>query len=281
MSSKILVTASNGNIGSQISKHLKAQNIPFVAGSNSSKKGEHTVFVDFNDEESLVKAFAGIDTVFLLFPMQAKMIDWAENAVRAAQRADVKHLVRSSGAGANADSPYFMPKVQGQIDDLIRRSGIPYTLTLPTSFMQNFVNFFAQDIRNGKVYQSVGDGKIGWVDVRDIAAVNAQVLITPERFINQELTITGAENLSYPDALKVISEVIEKPIDFVDVTNEDAIAAMKSIGIPQFNIDMMSSLNEIIRAGYAEGVTSTVEEVNGNIPISFLQFATDYQAAWQ
>ncbi|NRB47472.1 MAG: NmrA family NAD(P)-binding protein [Saprospiraceae bacterium] len=280
MSQKILITAANGNIGSEIAKHLNAQNIPFTAGVNSTAVKEGEVFLDYNSVDNLKQAFKGYDLVFLLFPMHPKMVQWAKNAVAAAQEAKVKHLVRSSGAGANSTASYFMPKTQGEIDDLIRNSGILYTLTLPTSFMQNFVNFFAQDIRNGTVYQPVGGGKMGWVDVRDIAAVNAQVIITPERFVNQELTITGAENLSYQEALGIIAETIDRPIHFVDVPEEKANAAMHGYGMPQFNIDMLSSLNQIIKAGYAEGTTSTVSEVTGKAPISFSQFAADYQASW-
>ncbi|NET38358.1 MAG: NmrA family NAD(P)-binding protein, partial [Cyanothece sp. SIO1E1] len=225
-------------------------------------------------------AFTCHDLVFLLFPMHPKMVQWAQNAVIAAKDANVKHIVRSSGAGANSSSPYFMPKTQGEIDDIIRSSGIPYTLTLPASFMQNFVNFFAQDIQNGVLYQPVGDGKIAWVDVRDIAAVNTEVIINPERFANQELTITGAENLSYKDALQIIAETINRPINFVDVPEEKANAAMQGYGMPQFNIDMLSSLNSIIKAGYAEGTSSTVAEVTGKSPISFSQFVVDYKASW-
>jgi len=149
-----------------------------------------------------------------------------------------------------------MPRIQGTIDDIIRASGIAYTLTKPASFMQNFVNFFSNDIKNGVVYQPVGQGKMGWVDVRDIAAVNTQVLIHPEKYINQELTITGSENLSYAEALKLISKTIGEPIDFVDIPDEKANAAMK-------------------------GVTTTVQNVTGEKPISFEQFANDYQSNWK
>lgn len=281
MNQKNLITASTGNIGSQISKNLSAQNISFTAGVNAASAKAGEIFIDFNNIENLKAAFQGFDTIFLLFPMHPKMVEWAKNAVEAAKFAQVKHLVRSSGAGANSESPYFMPKTQGEIDDLIKESGIPYTLTLPTSFMQNFVNFFAHDIKNGTVYQPVGDGKMGWVDVRDIAAVNTEVLRNPEKFKNQELTITGAENLSYAEALKIISSTIEQSIDFIDIPATNANAAMKDFDMPQFNIDMLSSLNQIIKAGYAEGTTSTVEDITGKAPISFSQFARDYQSAWQ
>ena len=77
------------------------------------------------------------------------MIDFAKNAVDAAKLSGVKHIVRSSGAGADSSLEFKMPKVQGTIDDLIKNSGINYTLTKPASFMQNFVNFFADNIKNG------------------------------------------------------------------------------------------------------------------------------------
>jgi len=281
MNKNIFVTASTGNIGSQIVKNLTTQNISFVAGVNSSDVGNNQMYINFDDEESLVSAFSGFKTVFLLFPMQAKMVDWAKNAVSAAKAANVKHLVRSSGAGADSKSDFFMPHIQGTIDDIIRNSGIAYTLTKPASFMQNFVNYFSHDIKNGVVYQPVGNGKMGWVDVRDIAAVNTQILIHPDQYINQELTITGNENLSYAESLQLISETMNKDISFVDVPAEKAIAAMKEYRMPQFNIDMLSSLNQIIKAGYAEGVTSTVQDITGKTPISFKQFALDHQSNWE
>ena len=280
MNRKVLITASTGNIGSQIIANLGSLDQSFVAGINSKTLKEGETSVDFNDEEGLVKAFTGMDTVFLLFPLHPNMVDWAKNAITAAKKAMVNHLVRSSGAGANSSSPYYMPKIQGEIDDIIRESGIAYTITQPSSFMQNFVNFYAHDIKNGTVRQPVGNGKIGWVDVRDIASVNTQILVDPERFVNQELTITGNENLSYGEALSIIADTIHRPLNFTDIPSENAIAAMKEIGMSQFNIQMLSSLNEIIKAGYAEGTTSTVVDVTGKEPISFSQFANDYKDTW-
>lgn len=279
---KVFVTASTGNIGSQIVKNISTQNIPFSAGVNSTAGLEkNQIQMDFDDKGSLQKAFAGHDTVFLLFPMHEKMVQWSKNAVTAAKATGVKHIIRSSGAGADVSSSFFMPKIQGTIDTIIRNSGIDYTITKPASFMQNFVNFFSYDIKKGSVYQPAGDGQIAWVDVRDIAAVNTKVMLSPEHYTNKELTITGGENLSYSEALDVISKIIDKPITFVDIDAEKSIDAMKGYGMSQFSIDMMSSLNEIIKAGYASGTTETVQELTGKEPIKFKQFAMDFQANWQ
>ena len=281
MNKKTFVTVSQGNIGKHIVSLLKEKNAVFASGINSTTTKDNQIYFNFDDKGSMTKAFEGYDVVFLLFPMHAKMVEWAQNAISAAQAANVKHIVRSSGAGADINASFFMPHIQGTIDQLIKESGINYTITKPASFMQNFINFFGYDIKNGTVYQPVGNGKIGWVDVRDIAAVNTQVLLHPNDYINQELTITGPENLSYEEALKYISKAIGKEIAFVDIPNEKANETMLNFGLSTFNIDMLSSLNKIIKAGYAEGITNTVLEVTGKAPIPFQQFAIDCQSNWK
>jgi len=280
MKNNILVTASTGNIGSHIITRLEQSNANFKSGVNTADVAVNQVYIDFDQKENLEIAFQGFDTVFLLFPMHPKMVEWANNAVEAAQKANVKHLVRSSGAGADSTSAFFMPKVQGQIDDLITGSGITYTITRPSSFMQNFVNFFSHDIKQGVVYQPVGNGKMSWVDVRDIAAVNTQILLNLSTYENKRMVITGQENLSYSEALEIISNVINKPIRFVDVPTDAANEAMRKMGMSQFGIDMMSSLNKIIKAGYAEVTTNTVKDLTGKEPILFKEFALDNKANW-
>ena len=282
MSRTILVTGATGNIGSHLVKELRQNEHRILAATSSASEDgkDEKVYLDFADRKSLVAAFKQADTVFLLFPMVAQMVDFAKNAVEAAKEAGVQTLVRSSGAGADGKAGFLMPKVQGTIDDLIVNSGIPYVITQPASFMQNFVNFFAQDIKNGNVYLPVGEGKMAWIDVRDIAKANAGILADPTPYLNSKIMLSGAENLSYPEALGIISKVIGKKIQFVDAPEEAAIAAMAQMGMPQFTIDMTSSLNQIIKAGYAEGTSSSVKEITGQAPISFEQFTQDYKQAW-
>jgi uncharacterized protein YbjT (DUF2867 family) len=283
MKNKIFITGASGNIGTHIRQQLDNAQANYVIGVTSPEAAaleNGSVYANFNDKASLVQAFQDIDTLFLLFPMIAPMIKFAENAVQAAQEAGVQHIVRSSGAGADSALSFKMPNVQGTIDDLIKNSGIPYTLTKPASFMQNFVNFFANDIKSGALYMPTGEGKLSWVDVRDIAAVNATVLQHPQKYTRQELTITGAEDLSYQEAVTIISKVIHKDVQYIDVPEAVAIQAMESAGMPSFAIEMTSSLNQIIKAGYAAGVTDTVEKVTGKAPISFHQFSLDYKESW-
>ncbi|MDM8541664.1 hypothetical protein QUF90_11310 [Desulfococcaceae bacterium HSG9] len=70
-----------------------------------------------------------------------------------------------------------------------------------------FLNFHGDDYKNGAIYLSAGDGKVAWVDVRDIAAVNAEVLLNPEKYRNQVLTVSDTKALSYTEAVAVLNNL--------------------------------------------------------------------------
>ena len=138
MSSTILVSGATGTIGRELVQQLKAFGAHVIAGSSSGKtiEGVETRRVDFADAASLASALQDVDTLFLLLPLQADMVQLASNAVAAARTARVKHIVRSSGAGADPASPVSIARVQGQVDQLVIDSGIAWTLTRPNCFIR-------------------------------------------------------------------------------------------------------------------------------------------------
>ncbi|MFM8821497.1 MAG: NAD(P)H-binding protein [Phenylobacterium sp.] len=130
MTNRILVTGGAGNIGAEIVKRLSARHADFAVMTHTSGAAPTGVTErhgDFLDPASLQRAFAGVDTLFLLFPLVPEMPRMAANAVAAAKAAGVRHIVRSSGAGADAASPAAIAKVHGEIDALVRNSGILHT----------------------------------------------------------------------------------------------------------------------------------------------------------
>ncbi len=281
MSNKILVTGTTGNVGGQIVKVLNDKNADFIAAVNSgSIEGVTSVKIDYADVTSLEMAMQGISTLFMVLPNHPDMVQWGRNIIAAAKIAGVKHIVRSSGSLANVDSSLDIIELLHTTDEDVKASGIDYTITAPQFFMQNFINFFADDYKSGTLYQPAADGKIGWVDVRDIAEVNVAVLLNPEKYKNQTLTITGSENLSYTEAVTQMNEVLGKETQYVAVPDEAAVSAMTDLQFPPFIIDLMISLNHTIVEGYAEEVTDTVKNITGHDPVSFKQFVTDNKQVW-
>lgn len=282
MSNKILITAASGNIGRELVSQLKAANADIIAGSSSSKSvdGIPNRHIDFADADSLRTAFAGIDTLFLLLPLVPNKVALANNAITAAKAAGVKHIVRSSGAGSDPNSEFALPKLQGEIDQLIIDSGIAYTLVQPTTFMQNFATYYAGMIKSGALYLPQSEGRVSYIDVRDIAAVLAVILQNPAEHAGHAYTLTGAVALSNAEAVGAIANAIGKNVRYVAVPDAAAIESMQGMGMDAWSINQMLSLHQLTALGYAAGSTDTVRQLLGREPIQFADFVAAHVRAW-
>ena len=281
MENKILVTGATGNIGKEIVKLLKEKGANFVAVANDKKiNGVETVAADFADITSLEKAMEGVSTLFMVLPNHPEMVKWGQNIIEAAKKTGVKYIVRSSGSLADKNSPLKISQLLAETDQDLIESGINYTITSPSFFMQNFINFFASDYKNGAIYQPAGDGKVSWTDVKDIAAVNVEILLNPEKYKGQNLIITGSESFDYSEAVNRMNKILGKECKYVAVSDEAAIEAMKGMQFPDFIIELMISLNQCIVQGFAEETTDTVEKILGRKPISFNQFVEENKETW-
>jgi len=208
MSQTILITGAAGTIGTQLLALLQAQGLDVAVMTSRpghTVPGVRTLQGDFAEPASLVAAFRGFDTVFLLQPMVPSMVEFGLNAVEAARTAGVKHIVRSSGAGADSGSPFSLARAHGVIDDAVRTSGLGWTLLRPTSFMQNHLTHNAAAIRSGALYAPHGEGETALVDVRDIAEVAALVLADPAAHQGRVYDLTGAESLTDAEQTAIIS----------------------------------------------------------------------------
>ena len=284
MTNRILVTGAAGNIGAEIVKRLQARKADFAVmthASGGAPAGAGETQGDFLDPASLRRAFQGVDTLFLLFPLVPEMPRMAANAVAAAKAAGVRHIVRSSGAGADAASPAAIAKVHGDIDALIRNSGIPFTLLLPTSFMQNLVNFYGAAIRDGALYAPRGDGATAVIDVRDIADVAVEVLTHPAAHAGQSYTLTGPENLTDAQMVSAIARQIGRDVRYVDVPETAAVDSLTRMGSPPQVIEWLMSLNHVIKQGWAAGVSPVVETITGRPPRNLADFVRENAAAWK
>lgn len=280
----IFVMGASGTIGSRLVAELKSRQANFRIGSTragTSVEGVTAVQVDYSDPGSLERAFQGTDVLFILTPLAAPMVEWTQNAVRAAQRAGVRHVVRSSGAGADPNSDFLIARVQGQADQAVIDSGLNYTLLRPNCFMQNFVTFSAQGIKEGQHYHAHGDGHISFIDARDIAEIAASILVRPEAHNGKTYTLTGNEALTNDEALAQINRAAGTHASAVSVTLEQAHAGMKQWGFDDFTAEAITSLNRIIQAGYAAGIAPDAAQLLGHAPHGFAQFARDHANAWK
>ena len=299
MTETILVTGATGTVGSEVVKQLLAakgqreEDIIVKAAARSANDdtfrnlGVQIAQLDYNKPDTLSTALRGVNKVFLLTPFQSNMIDLTLNLVNEAKNVGVKHIVKQSVLGADAEQEITPNRLHRQAEKIIEESGIPFTFLRPNFFMQNFVTFYSHFIKTqGAFYVPAGDAKASFVDVRDIAAVAVQVLSGSSKngetkHIRKAYDITGGEALSYGEAAEILSKEIGKKVNYVNISDEDARKGMKDMGADEWTINSMIELFGITRAGYLSEISTAVEQVTGNKPITFSQFARDYAVAFK
>jgi len=287
----ILVTGASGNIGSEVVKQLlgvaPAVSIKAAVHSRQNVKkvrdGDRVkvIPIDYNERDTLREALKDVDKLFLLTPDVPNAPDLASNAVIEAKKAGIGHIVKQSVMGADLEADVGTMRLHRQVEDIIEQSGIPFTFLRPNEFMQNFINFHTPSIKgNNAFYIPLDDAKVSLVDVRDIAAVAVKSLIDEDKHKNKIYLITGPEALSYHQVAEVLSNATGRKISYVNISEEEAKAAMKEIGMSDWLINTVSELSDYFRKGKASEISSAVEEVTGRKPISFSQFARDHAEAF-
>ena len=278
---RILITGASGNIGQPLVDSLHASGTPFETLSSRSTAASGVRTGSYADPASLLRAFAGIDTLFVLLPLTPDKLVHARNVAAAAKAAGVSHIVRSSGAGADPDAAYALPRLQGEVDRIFEDSGMATTFLRPAGFMQNYVGFLAGMVKTGTVQGATGDTPQSLIDTRDIAAVAATILASPAAHAGKAYTLTGGDALTDSQRAAVLSQVLGRPIKFVAVPPDAAVAGMRQMGMPDALVDWLASLNALVSAGHAAAISPDAARLLGRAPITFAQFAADHRAAWQ
>lgn len=290
----ILVTGATGTVGSEVINQLSgaAADVNIRAAAHSIENLKkivksdivEPVEMDYDKPDSLKDALKDVDRVFLLTPFQSDMVELSSNFLKEIENAgNIKHIVKLSVMGADSEPGIIGSRLHRQVEKMMEDTGIPFTFLRPNFFMQNFVNFFSQSIKEqGAFYLPAGDGRVSFVDVRDIASVAVQTLTKNNvgRHNGKAYNITGPEAISYGDVARILSDQLGKKISYVDISEDAARKGMKESGWDDWTINYMMELFNIIRMGYLSQVSSVIEEVTEKRAISFNQFAKDYSSAF-
>ena len=283
----ILVTGSTGLIGSEVLRRLSQAGLSARALTRDMKKARQMPGVtwiggDLGKPETLPEAFEGASTLFLLTHYLEDMVELQHNAVVAARAAGVHHVVKVSAFAASDHSRAPIGRWHHQVEKELEESGLAWTLLRPHHFMQNLLAQAEYVIKDGVIFSASGDGKIPYVDGRDVAAVAAVTLSAPERHHGRKYVLTGSEALSYRRAAEIIGAAIGKPVRFVDESPDEARARRVREGIPTAVIESILAIAAYQRAGgKTVTITSTIADLTGRPPRTVAEFVREHASSFR
>lgn len=277
----IVVTGATGTIGSELVRLLSERGQPVRAVSRRAEvqpplPDVEWVQADLADRPRLPAIFDGAAKLFLLTGNGEEMVRLQKNALEAARRAGVAHVVKLSALGATDHSKSVIGLWHYNVERVLRDSGLAWTILRPHHFMQNVLDTTVFDRSAGTVYAASGEGRIPFIDARDIAAAAAAVLAGDdhEREIH---TLTGAEAISYREATRILAAVLERPLHYVAESEDEAWQRLRAAGRPSWLVAALLAIAGYQRAGGpTEMVTDAVERLTGRRPRTFRDFAEDH-----
>ena len=279
---KILVTGATGNVGGAVITNLVSMGAEVRALVRDESKaqglkhaGVEVVVGDLEQPETLDAAFGGVAKVFLLTPVSPNAAAQASNGIAAARRAGKPYIVRMSAVKASHQSPTRINRLHADTEDELKASGLPYTILKPHFFMQNTMMAAESVASGGRVFMPLKNGKLGMIDMRDVAEVAARVL-TYEGHRGKTYTLTGPASISFHDVAADLSKALDKEVEYVDVPLEAGRDAMLAMGFPQWVAEGYSEYFKAYSEGYGDLVTGDVEQVIGRAPLSYETFARNF-----
>lgn len=276
----ILITGANGKVGRELAKRLSTAGVEARAlvrdlGRAEPLRLSHIRLIegDLLKPATIDNALEGVDKLFLVAPLNERQVEMENNILEAAKRGNVKHIVKLSVFEPDSYKTRIL-NFHRQVERWLDTVGIPSTRLRPNFFFQNLLMMASNIFENGAIYLPARDGRLGMVDVRDIADVAFKTLTEPGHE-GKVYEITGPETLSLTDVANRLAKFSGREIKYVNITPEEARKHMSAAGMNEWFIDTFLDFYDCIGRGYGGKTTDTVKRLLGRDPIRLDTFLVD------
>jgi len=255
----VVVTGATGQLGRAAVESLLSRGVPAAditaTGRSIDKladlaaRGVTVVASDYKDPASLDAAFAGADKVLLVssndFDDRAGQ---HRNAIEAAQRAGVGHVVYTSGPKAATSSMLLMADHR-TTEEILTTSGLETTILRNGWYVENYTPQVPTYLEHGMV-GSAGDGKVSIALRRELGEAAAAVLAGEGH--EGKVYELGGDAVTLPELAAILSDVTGSPIAYTDVPVETFRGILVGAGLPEPVAAIFADVDRSISIGELE-----------------------------
>ncbi len=274
----ILITGASGSVGKAVLQEAirtgsKVRGMFRSKGDAAKAPSEcEAALADYADKQSLRKALDGVSAVYVVCSPIPQLVELESNMVDACKEAEVKHVVLNSALGAG-DYPKSFPGWHRKVEDKLKAAGMSYTIVRPNGFLQNIVAFNAPSIRTqGAFYAAMGDAKVSYLDVGDIAVVAVKSLHGGAHG-GKTYELNGPEAISNQELAKRIS-VTGRTVNYVDIPESAQRESMLGLGMPEWQVTALLELQQYYKQGGGARTDGLLQSLIERPPVTLDQYLT-------
>jgi uncharacterized protein YbjT (DUF2867 family) len=279
----VLVIGATGRIGRHVVELLARAQVPVRALTRQADPphlpaGVDTATGDLAAPESIDEALRGVDTAFLVWTAPPATVPAVIDRLAARARRVVFLSSPHRTPHPFFQQPNPMAEMHARIERHLAAAAVEATIIRPGMLASNAPAWWTPAIRNGGVIRwPFGAAESAPVDDRDVAAVAARALVD-DRHAGRDHVLTGPEALSQAGQVRIIGEVLSRPITFEELTPDEFRRETEGTW-PRPIVEMLLAAwaATIGRPAY---LTTTVAEVLGTAPRTFRQWVEDHTTAF-
>jgi uncharacterized protein YbjT (DUF2867 family) len=275
----ILITGASGSVGKAVLQEATKKESKVRAMYRSKEEaakapsGCEAVLADYADKQSLSKALNGVRSVYVVCSPIPQLVELERNVLDACKQVGVKHVVLNSALGAG-DYPKSFPSWHRKVEDKLKGMGLSYSILRPNGFLQNIVAYNAPSIRTqGAFYAAMGDAKVSYLDVGDIAVVAVKAL-EGGAHAGKTYELNGPEAISNQELAKRISRVAGRAVNYVDIPESAQREAMLGMGMPDWQVTALLELQQYYKQGGGAKTDGLLESLIERTPVTLDQYLT-------
>ncbi|RZV00771.1 UNVERIFIED_ORG: uncharacterized protein YbjT (DUF2867 family) [Serratia quinivorans] len=270
--SPILVLGATGKTGSRVATRLQQLGIPVRAGHRSA-----TLPFDWQNSTTWQPALQSVKKLYLSFQPDLAVpgaIDTVERFCRQAVNSGVQKIVLLSGRGEDEAR---------QAEDVVKNSGVDWTVLRASWFMQNFSeSFILDDLLNGQVYLPPGEIPEPFIDAEDIADAAVAALTQPGHS-NTLYELSGPRLMTFAQAIGEIALASGREIHYQQVPVADYVGYLREAQLPAEMVTLLEYLFSTVLDGRNASVTEGIQQSLGRAPRDFSAYIADTlnSGVWQ
>ncbi|MFF1451391.1 NAD(P)H-binding protein [Streptomyces sp. NPDC058274] len=259
----VLVTGASGRTGSRVAQAARAAGLTVRAASRAHG-------FDWDDRTTWADALRGADAAYLVYPSDVgapSAADAVGALAREAVALGVRRLVLLSSRGEERARP---------AEEALRASGADWTIVRAAWFAQNFSEGpLVEGLRHGELVFPAGEVEEPFIDVRDIADVVVAALTAGDRYVGQELAVSGSRLLSFRTAVAEIAEATGNKLTYTPVTARQYGSTLAGFGVPPEETEFLVELFESLLDGRNAYLSHGVQQILGREPREFSDFVRE------
>jgi uncharacterized protein YbjT (DUF2867 family) len=152
----------------------------------------------------------------------------------------------------------------------------------PSAFADILIRLAGGRVASGSWTGAAGNGRVNFIDTRDIAKVARIALLDEVQPESQRVHhLTGPRAWTMQQVSEELSRLLGHPVVYVNRSLGEERAALLAGGLAPFVVDLMVGLEQMFRDSAIGETTATIEELTGEAPRTLPQWLAENIAVFR